>query len=238
MTPPAAFGSVNVVITGANRGIGLALARLYVARGDRVVAGCRAPATAFELNEFTRSKSVRVLPLDVNDAGSVYSFAECLAKEEIHVLINNAGIIGHPGDRQTATSMDFSLWNDILNSNTLGPVRVMQALLPALKRTAHSKVINITSDLGALSNDNPIFLGYSASKAALNKFMRLAAIELKEHGVAVGLIHPGWVQTDMGGKNAPLTPIESATGIAKVIDRLSIENTGSFWQWDGELHAW
>jgi NAD(P)-dependent dehydrogenase (short-subunit alcohol dehydrogenase family) len=118
----------------------------------------------------------------------------------------------------------------------------MQALLPHLKRSAQAnamaKVMNITSDLGALSTDNPIYFGYSASKAALNKFMRLAALELKGDGIAIGVIHPGWVQTDMGGSNAPVSPIASATGIVKVIDQLDLSNAGGFWGWDGKEHAW
>jgi NAD(P)-dependent dehydrogenase (short-subunit alcohol dehydrogenase family) len=134
--------------------------------------------------------------------------------------------------------MDFAMWAEILNINTLAPVRVMHALLPHLKQSKQAKVMNVTSDLGALSNDNPIYLGYSASKAALNKYMRLAALELKEEGIAVGLIHPGWVQTDMGGSAAPISPLTSATGIVKVIDRLDLTNAGSFWQWDGALHEW
>ena len=100
------------------------------------------------------------------------------------------------------------------------------------------KVMNVTSDLGALSNDNAIYLGYSASKAALNKVMRLAALDLKRDGIAVGLVHPGWVQTDMGGSDAPIDPVTSATGIVKVIDRLDLSNAGSFWQWDGTVHPW
>jgi NAD(P)-dependent dehydrogenase (short-subunit alcohol dehydrogenase family) len=98
--------------------------------------------------------------------------------------------------------------------------------------------MNITSDLGAISHDDPIYLGYSASKAALNKFMRLAAPELKRTGIAVGLVHPGWVQTDMGGSAADISPDTSAAGIVKVIDRLNFDNAGGFWQWNGEVHGW
>ena len=161
-----------------------------------------------------------------------------MPNETIDILINNAAIIGQPREGQMATAIDFALWAEILNVNTMGPVRVMQALLPNLKRSKQPIAMNITSDLGALSHDDPIYYGYSASKAALNKFMRLAALKLKHEGIAIGLIHPGWVQTDMGGSNAPIPVVESATGIADVTDQLCLNNAGSFWQWDGKLHEW
>jgi NAD(P)-dependent dehydrogenase (short-subunit alcohol dehydrogenase family) len=134
--------------------------------------------------------------------------------------------------------MNFAAWADAFNVNAMGPVRVMQALLPALKRSRSAKVMSVTSQLGAISLDMAFALGYSASKAALNKFMRLAASELKAHGIAVGVIHPGWVKTDMGGPGASITPSESAAGIAKVIDELSLRNTGGFWKWNGSRHDW
>ena len=228
----------NILITGANRGIGLALARIYAQRGDTVFAGCRTPSRAAELHALARTRSVEVLQLDVTDAASVAACAHALSSARLDTLINNAAIIGQPRERQSATSMDFALWAEILNVNTLGPVRVMQALLPQLKRSTQARVMNVTSDLGALSHDDPMFHGYSASKAALNKFMRLASLDLKPEGVAIGMVHPGWVQTDMGGSEAPILPVVSATGIVEIIDQLSLENTGSFWQWEGKLHAW
>jgi len=228
----------NILITGANRGIGLALTRIYAQRGDAVFACCRTPSRAEELQALARTQSVSVLALDVADTDAVAAGARALADATIDTLINNAGLIGQPREHQTATHMDFAMWAELLNVNTLGPVRVMQAFLPQLKRSAHPKVMNVTSDLGALTHDDPIFHGYSASKAALNKFMRLAAPELRRTGVAIGLIHPGWVQTDMGGSDAPLSPTASATGIVKVIDQLDLENAGNFWQWDGALHSW
>lgn len=228
----------NVLITGANRGIGLALANLYARRGDTVFACCRTPREAQQLQALARSHPVEVVPLDVSDGDSVAALAIRLGDTPIDTLINNAGVSGGPSARQTATSMDFTAWARALDVNTLGPVRVMQALLPALKRSQSPKVMNITSQLGAISLDTPFSLAYCSSKAALNKFMRLAAIELKSSNIAVGLIHPGWVKTDMGGPGAANTPEESAAGIADVIDRLSLTNTGGFWKWNGSRHEW
>jgi NAD(P)-dependent dehydrogenase (short-subunit alcohol dehydrogenase family) len=231
-----------VLITGANRGIGFALTKIYAQRGDTVFACCRAPNQTEQLHSLAKTSAVQVIELRVDDDSSVAELAQKLTGTAIDTLINNAGIIGQPGEHQTATTMDFSMWAQILSINTMGPVRVMQAMLPQLKRAARAneiaKVMNITSDLGAISHDDPIYLGYSASKAALNKFMRLAAPELKRTGIAVGLVHPGWVQTDMGGSAADISPDTSAAGIVKVIDRLNFDNAGGFWQWNGEVHGW
>jgi NAD(P)-dependent dehydrogenase (short-subunit alcohol dehydrogenase family) len=228
----------NVLITGANRGIGLALAQLYARRGDTVLACCRAPHSATELAALADEHSIEILQLDVGVDDSVAEVANQLGAMPVDILINNAGVSGGPPERQTATSMDFAAWSDAFNVNAMGPARVMQALLPALARSKTPKVMSITSQLGALSLDLAFALAYSASKAALNKFMRLAAQELKPKGIAVGVIHPGWVKTDMGGPSAQITPAESAAGIASVIDRLTLENTGSFWKWNGSRHEW
>jgi NAD(P)-dependent dehydrogenase (short-subunit alcohol dehydrogenase family) len=228
----------NVVITGANRGIGLALASLYAGRGATVFACCRTPSNAKALQALAESATVRVLPLDVRDAASVATLASTLADAPVDILINNAGVSGGSVEEQTATRMDFAAWADAFDTNTMGPARVLQALLPHLKRAKNAKVMSVTSQLGALSLDLALAFGYSSSKAALNKFMRLAAGELSRDGIAVGLVHPGWVKTDMGGAGAHITPAESATGIANVVDHLSLENTGGFWKWNGSAHDW
>ena len=134
--------------------------------------------------------------------------------------------------------MDFDGWAETMNINTMAPVRVMHALLPNLKSSNNAKVVSITSQMGALSLDMPVAFAYCTSKAALNKFMKLAALELGKENIAVAVIHPGWVKTDMGGPGADITPQESATGIANVIGKLDASNNGGFWKWDGEEHAW
>lgn len=228
----------TVLITGANRGIGLALTELYLERGDTVLACCRNPEQAAQLHQLVKNKLITVLPLSVDSDESVAALAQRLANTAIDILINNAGVIGGPREKQTATTMDFNAWSHAFNVNTLGPVHVMQALLPNLQRSQHAKVMNITSQMGAISFDYPSSLGYCATKAALNKFMRLAAIDLKKQNIAIGLVHPGWVQTDMGGPGASITATASAAGIATVIDQLTLDTSGGFWKWDGSQHEW
>lgn len=228
----------TILITGANRGIGLAMTGIYANAGDTVLACCREPSAANELQGLAQQHSVTVLPLRVDEAQSVAALAKQLSNTSIDILINNAGVIAGPREKQTATSMDFDAWAEAFAVNTMGPVRVMQAFLPHLQRAQNPKVMNITSQLGALSLNEPALHAYSCTKAALNKFMRMAALDIKKQGIAIGLIHPGWVQTDMGGAGASISPSVSANGIVKVIDQLTLKNAGSFWKWDGSLHDW
>jgi len=153
-------------------------------------------------------------------------------------LINNAGTMGPESNRQSAVDMDFQGWAEAFNINSMGPVRMMQAFLPNLRLADSPKVMTVSSQMGALSLDMTAAHAYCASKAAINKFMRLASIDLKAEGIAIGLVHPGWVRTDMGGPKAQLSPEESAKGCIEVTDSLNIENTGGFWKWDGNTHDW
>ncbi len=226
----------TILITGTNKGVGLELTKIYAARGDTVYAACRDPGSAEALAAI--AGDVKVLSLIVGDSGSVDEMAVSLKDVVIDLVINNAGMKGPEFDQQNTYAMDFDGWAETFNVNSMGPVRVMQALLPNLKQSTNAKVVTITSQMGALSLDMAAAHAYCASKAAVNKFMRLASIDLKKDGVAVGLIHPGWVQTDMGGPQADLTPQESAEGIVAVVDRLSIASTGGFWKWNGETHDW
>ena len=226
----------NVLITGANRGIGLELVKLYAARGDTVLACCRNPAAAEALNAVPGN--VEVFEVQVSDGASVAALAEKLGDRPVDILINNAGTMGPPAEQQNVQTMDFEGWAETFEVNTLAPVRVMQALMPNLKASSDAKLVTITSQMGALSLDMPMAYAYCSSKAALNKFMKMAALELGREGVNVCVIHPGWVQTDMGGPNADITPEESAEGIVKTIDGLNAGNKGSFWKWNGEVHGW
>ena len=225
-----------VLITGANRGIGLELVKRYAALGEQVIACCRNPDAATELKA-VRGK-VAVHALKVDDPASVAALANSLGGQAIDLLINNAGVLGPDYGDQTATKMDFEGWAQAFAINTMGPVRVMQALLPNLRAARQARVMTVTSQMGALSLDMALGHAYSATKAAINKFMRLAALDLAKESIAVGLIHPGWVKTDMGGPQADITVEESGAGIVATIEKLNLSTTGSFWKWNGEIHGW
>ena len=225
-----------VLITGANKGIGLELTKIYAGAGDTVYACCREPDTSTALQAV--DGDVKVIGVQIGDADSVTAMAAAVGDTNIDLLINNAGMAGPAFDQQTALNMDFDGWAETMNINTMAPVRVMHALMPNLKASDSAKVVSITSQMGALSLDMPVAYAYCTSKAALNKFMKMAALELGKDNISVGVIHPGWVQTDMGGPGADITPVESATGIANVIGRLDASNNGGFWKWDGEEHGW
>jgi len=226
----------NVLITGANRGIGLEMVKLYATRGDTVFACCRDPGNAEALKAVPGS--VEVLEVQVSDGDSVAGLARALESRPVDILINNAGTIGPPREQQSVHAMDFDGWKEAFEVNAMAPVRVMQALMPNLKAAGDPRLVTITSQMGALSLDMTVAYAYCSSKAALNKFMKMAAIELGREGINVCVIHPGWVQTDMGGPNAELTPRESAEGIVRTIDGLNADTNGSFWKWNGELHDW
>lgn len=226
----------TVLITGANRGVGLELVKQYAASGDRVLACCRNPGAADALKQV--SGDVEIIELEVSDAASVAALGAKLEGQAVDTLINNAGTLGPDYPDQTAYTMDFDGFAEVLAVNTIAPVRIMQTLLPNLRASSDPKVVNITSQMGAISLDMTLGFAYSSSKAALNKFMKLAAIELGKEGIHVCLIHPGWVQTDMGGPQADITPLESAKGIVGTISKLNADTNGSFWKWNGEVHEW
>ncbi|MFT5098557.1 MAG: NAD(P)-dependent dehydrogenase (short-subunit alcohol dehydrogenase family) [Planctomycetaceae bacterium] len=225
----------NILITGSNRGIGLELVRQYSEQGHTVYAACRAPGEADALKQI---KAVKLVEVSVGDDQSVSEMAKQLEGVAIDILINNAGTGGPARDQQTAFNMDFDGWADTMNINALAPVRVMHALMPNLRAAGNAKIVNITSQLGSLELDFPMGYAYCSSKAALNKFMKMAAIELGKEGIFVSLLHPGWVQTDMGGAAADITPSESAAGIIQCTENLNADTNGHFLLWNGETHPW
>jgi NAD(P)-dependent dehydrogenase (short-subunit alcohol dehydrogenase family) len=222
----------TVLITGANRGIGLELARQYSADGWHVIGTARRPDAATDLNEL----DVQVVQLDVADQESVDRLAEELANQSIDVLINNAGI---PTNMRSLSEIDIGAFNRALAVNTVGPIRVTQALLPNLQAGNIRKIINVSSIAGSVTqNTGGRPYGYSESKAALNMFTRSLAGELKADGFICIVIHPGWVQTDMGGVNATVPVQTSASGIRNVIANLTAEGSGEFWTFEGQHLPW
>jgi len=227
----------TVLITGANRGLGLEFARQYNAAGWQVIATARQPDAASDLKAL--GERVRIAPLDVTKPESVAALAASLGKQPIDLLINNAGQ-GVGLDRgRPLSDVDLKEFARILDVNTMGPVRVTQALMPNLRAGQGKMIVGISSGLGSISgNDEGGFYGYRESKAALGMFLRSLAAELKKEGFICVAIIPGWVKTDMGGPDAPLTPEESVAGMRKVLDGLKPENTGQFWSYKGTQVPW
>lgn len=225
------------LITGANRGIGLALVKAYAGRRDKVFATIRSTSDRTELDAFVAAHPqwVEIIEMDVSDAAEIGRARRRLEAEPIDVLINNAGI-GGP-ERQSATDMDYEGLSETLEVNAIGPLRVANAFLPNVK-AAKGKIVTLSSQMGQVQSAQGDSLAYRVSKAAVNKLMRGLATELKPQGVPVFILHPGWVKTDMGGDSAPLTPEESATLMQKLIDKLDLASTGRFLAWNGKELAW
>lgn len=228
----------NIAITGAARGIGLELVRQHLAAGDRVYALARDPAGAAQLNDLAAGSGglVTVHAMDVADTASVIAGAAATGDGPIDVLYNVAGVAGRMEPQLDAATMDWADFDAAIEIMLKGPLRVLQAFLPRLG--AGSKVINISTQLAASTWPYGGFYPYVAAKAGLNRLMRSVAIDLKDRGVIVGLVHPGYVQTDMGGPDADITPQESAAGIRAVTAAWTLETSGDFLKWNGEAHAW
>lgn len=227
----------KILITGASRGIGLEFVRQYAQEGADIIATCRDPKTATALNEVARASNgkVRVLPLDAASQESVARLARELEDEPIDIVINNAGISGPR--HQSAGAIDPEGWLDTFRTNTIGPALVAQALHKNVKRGQEKKVIAITSMMGSTADHGGGMYAYRSSKAALNNVMRGLSREWAKDGIVVGILHPGWVRTDMGGKNAAVAVEDSVRGLRKQIAQLNQETSGTYRDYAGaELH--
>ncbi|MDH3689678.1 MAG: SDR family oxidoreductase [Gammaproteobacteria bacterium] len=217
----------TVLITGANRGIGLELCRQYKQRNDRVIAVCRQSSS--ELNAL----DVEVRDgVDVTEEGSVNTFASALQGVKLDTLINNAGILSS----ETLASLDFDYIRRQFEVNTLGPLRVTVALLKCLK--PGSKVAIVSSRMGSIAdNTSGGYYGYRMSKAAVNMAGVSLAQDLHERGIAVVLLHPGMVATEMTGRTG-IPPEEAASGLIARIDEVDLQHSGYFWHASGERLSW
>jgi NAD(P)-dependent dehydrogenase (short-subunit alcohol dehydrogenase family) len=219
------------LVTGANRGIGLALARELVQRGEAVIATAREPGKAKALSE----TGARVELLDVSDDVSVGRLARALSGEPLDVLINNAAV----GDGvDSIRDADFDNLARFFQVNTAGPLRMVKALLPNLERGRRRTIVNLSSGLGSISQNNGGWYEYRASKAALNMSVRTVAAELAPERFIVVALSPGWVRTDMGGKGATLSPEESVRAMLRVIDELTPRDNGKFLDHRGRELPW
>jgi NAD(P)-dependent dehydrogenase (short-subunit alcohol dehydrogenase family) len=228
----------RVLITGANRGLGLEFARQYAQSGMAVIATCRQPDEARKLHALgvEYPERVSIQALDVTDAESIDALVQRLENTRLDVLINNAGVSPR-GER--FDTVEASAMLDVFHVNSVAPLVLARKLRPLLAQTPHPRIVNISSAMGSLTRkDYGRHYSYAASKAALNMITRAAAHDLEPEGIIVVALHPGWVQTDLGGSQATLSPAESVAGMRRVVARLRAEDSGSFLTWAGQRHPW
>ncbi|CAE6387216.1 unnamed protein product [Rhizoctonia solani] len=231
------------LVIGANRGLGLEFVRqLLRTPENKVIATYRDASKLDELNKLGSDRSnagrLELVRLDMNDDGSCKVAANEIQSKvgPIDVLIINAGIIDESNSLLQKNIDDLA---DLFQNNVLGPLRITQHFAPLLNTRQLSKLVFLTSQIGSISRGkNGTSPSYGISNAALNMMGRKLAHELEPSNVAVALVHPGWVQTDMGGPNAPVTPAQSISGMLKVIDKVDLKNSGEYWQWDGQQLPW
>ncbi len=224
----------TVLITGANRGLGLEMVKQYSAEGWQVIACCREPNQADALHKL--SKEIKILKLDVSDTRSIKDLIHHVGNQSIDILLNNAGVL--PEDQAFGT-IEAELLIDTFKINTVAPFILAEGLFKNIAASSLKVIANMSSVMGSLSqNSSGGNYAYRSTKAALNAITKSMAIDLKPHGIKLVVLHPGWVQTDMGGANAMITPEESVQNILKVLSNLSLTDSGSFIRYDGSKLTW
>ena len=221
----------TVLITGANRGVGLALAREFLSNGCDVIGTAREPDKADEL----KAAGAKVMQLDVTDPNSIAALKAGLGDTPLDYLINNAGI----ASREGLGDLDYGEFEHVLRVNTIAPLRVIEALTDNVAAGEKKVIANLTSKMGSIEvTDAPSALIYRTSKAALNMALRAGARTLAGQGISVLTLHPGWVKTDMGGPNALVSAEESAAGLYKVITGTAPATELRFFDYEGNVLPW
>ena len=230
---PASDSSGTVLITGANRGIGLALAEKFRDSGYDVIGTARNPEKAGDLNAL----DVRVEQLDVTDPASVSALAQRLDGLALDIVVNNAGIKGH--ETRELADLDIEKLHLTLDVNSLGPLRVIQALFPNVRAGERKVFANISSMMGSMEmNTWGCCLGYRASKSALNSLTKTLSVNYKDDGMVFVTMHPGYVQTDMNDGQGNITTEQSAEGLFNVISSLTADDNGKYYDWQGKELPW
>ena len=227
----------QVLVTGANRGLGLEFVKQYLADGWRVIACCRNPLSSSALIALTASAGGRlsVRELDVADFGQVERLSAILAGESIDVLINNAGFYPEGEFGQ----VDYADWEAAFRINTMAPMKMAECFVEQVARSQQRKIVTLSSKMGSVAdNGSGGSYIYRSSKTAVNMVMKSLSIDLAGRGIAVGVLHPGWVLTDMGGPNALIDATRSVSGLRQVIAGLTLENAGRFIAYDGKEIPW
>ena len=230
----------SVLITGANRGLGLEFAKQYGNDGWRVFACCRYPDRAEELTGLARASDGRLSlhPLDVSREPTISALAEGLRGEAIDILLNNAGIYGDE-NHDDFGKIDYERWAETFRVNVMGAMKVTEAFIDNVASSEKKVLAFMSSLMGSISDNGSggSYL-YRSSKAALNAIVKSLSIDLKNRGVKTVVLHPGWVRTDMGGENAPLLSPESVAGMRRVLDGLEAKDSGRFLSYEGAELPW
>jgi NAD(P)-dependent dehydrogenase (short-subunit alcohol dehydrogenase family) len=226
----------QVLITGANRGIGLEFTQQYAQDGWNVLACCRDPQHAGTLQALAKSyANIRILLLDVADFAQIDALALQLKNDKIDVLINNAGV--YP--ESSLADADTEDWLEAFKINTIAPLKMVTAFTTHVANSELKKIATLSSKMGGMSdNTSGGSYIYRSTKTAVNMVMKSLSIDVKPAGIAVVTLHPGWVLTDMGGSNALINTKTSVTGLRQVIENLNLSNTGKFIAYDGKEIAW
>ncbi len=232
----ANMSAYQVLITGANRGIGLEFTKQYAADGWKVLACCREPQSASALQAIANANSnVRIFALDVAHFSQIDALALQLKDEVIDLLINNAGV--YP--QSTFGDTNYDDWAKAFKINSMATLKMAEVFVQHITRSNLKKIATLTSKMGSIDdNTSGESYSYRSTKTAVNMVMKSLSIDLKPYGISVVTLHPGWVQTDMGGSNALINTHTSVTGLRLAIERLNIGNTGKFIAFDGAEIAW
>jgi len=234
----------SILITGANRGLGLEFVRQYLADNWHVIATCRNPDAATSLQELQATyNGLQIMPLDVADFAAIDELASELGGRPIDVLVNNAGLFGPKrqadGDlRQSFGHIDYDIWTELLRVNTLAPLKLVEALIGNIAASEQKKVVTISSRIGSIGETDAGLYAYRSSKAAVNMAMATLANDVSDMGITVITFSPGWVKTDMGGPSASLEAEESIARLRGLIAEQSLEDSGAFLDYTGESIPW
>lgn len=225
----------TVVITGANRGLGLEFCRQYLEKDYRVIATCRDKNKAESLNRLD-CQQLTIAQLDILDQQSVSELGQSVSEKSIDLLINNAGVYG--GSSQHLDGLELQQWLTTVQVNAMSPMFLTRTLLPQLKRSSDPKVAFLTSKMGSMGdNGSGGSYIYRSSKAALNACIKSFSVDYA-NAIKTVALHPGWVRTDMGGPNGLIEVEESVSGLIQVIDQLDFVNSGRFLDYQGKTIPW
>lgn len=235
----------SILITGANQGLGFEFTRQYAADNWRVIACCRTPDSATELNELAAQKpDVVVEKLDVRDHAGIEALGEKYAGVPLDVLLNNAGIIGpvpiaENTHRQHFGTMDYGVWQDVIETNTFGPIKMAETFVEHLAAGEQKKLVNISSQVSSISEMAIPSIAYASSKTALNRAMTIVAEQVKERGIIVAMFCPGYVKTRMDAFGYAMVEVEdSINALRPMIAALTMDDSGSFRHYEGRTIGW